>query len=277
MPLPLGDRLAFIIRDIRLYSIFTVGRDGAWPREFFATKDALGKAQMTNLWISGWLIVAAMVCDMLDGSVARLTRKTSDFGGQLDSLSDAISFGVAPAMLMVRTVFTVLREQATYVSLERVIVCVAGAYAACGILRLARFNVENEPDEAAHMKFSGLPIPGAAGGLTGLVLLLSYHEIHSSLGGPWVFYAASIILPVLTLASALLMVSRIEYPHVINQYIRGKKPFNYLVKLVVIALAMMLYPLETGAALLLGFVAWGPVRAGWKAFRERGQKPGAVA
>jgi CDP-diacylglycerol--serine O-phosphatidyltransferase len=238
----------------------------------FATKDAVGAAQMMNLWVAGWLIVAAMVCDLLDGRLARMTRKTSDFGGQLDSLSDAISFGVAPAVLMVRTVFYVLREQATYVALERVILCVAGVYVACAILRLARFNVENEPDEASHMRFTGLPTPGAAGGLTSLVLLFAYyHDHYKWFAGSWLFYSLSIVLPVLALACALLMVSRVDYPHLINQYIRGKRPFAYLVKLVVTALAVMLLPMETAAAVIVAYILWGPLRAAVSALRGRGK------
>jgi CDP-diacylglycerol---serine O-phosphatidyltransferase len=237
----------------------------------FATKDGVGAARMLNLWISGWLIVAAMVCDMLDGRLARLARRTSDFGGQLDSLSDAISFGVAPAMLMARTVLAVLRRQATSsVFLERAILCVGGVYVACAILRLARFNVENEPDEAAHMRLAGLPSPAAAGGIASLVLLLAFHFEHPWEAASWLPYAVSILLPIVALAGALLMVSRVEYPHLVNQYIRGKRPFSYLVKLVVVALGVMLAPLETAACVSLVFIVWPPLRGLARRLRKHG-------
>jgi CDP-diacylglycerol--serine O-phosphatidyltransferase len=242
----------------------------------FATKDALGTAGMWNLFLAGWMIAAAMVCDMLDGSVARLTRKTSDFGGQLDSLSDVISFGVAPAVLMVHTVFLVLGPYAQVPAFGRTILCVAGIYAACAALRLARFNVENEPDESAHRVFSGLPSPGAAAAVGAPIILLAYHGMYDHKGGElpwadgnWLFYVVSIGLPVLTLAAALLMVSRLRYPHVLNQYFRGKRPFNYLVKLVLIAIAAMLYPLEAAAVASVAFLAWGPVGAAAHALRRK--------
>jgi CDP-diacylglycerol--serine O-phosphatidyltransferase len=240
----------------------------------FATKDAQGSADMNHLFIACWLIFAAMVCDMLDGSVARLTRKTSDFGGQLDSLSDVVSFGVAPAMIMARLVFTVLGAEAAAPTVGRTILCVAGLYMACAALRLARFNVENEPDESSHMNFSGLPSPGAAAAITAPMLLLSYLAIFRSWRpvGQWQT-VVGIALPALTLVTALLMVSRIRYPHVINQYIRGKRSFSYIVKIVVIAPAIMLYPLETGSALAVTYALWGPIGAAWRAIRARGAKP----
>ena len=120
---------------------------------------------------NGLLGFAAMICDMLDGRLARLTRRTSDFGGQLDSLCDVISFGVAPAVLMLRTVMGAVHGQVgkvaflaplSDVGIERILWCAAGVYVAGAALRLARFNVENEPDESAHMLFRGLPSPGAA-------------------------------------------------------------------------------------------------------------------
>jgi CDP-diacylglycerol---serine O-phosphatidyltransferase len=245
----------------------------------FATKDGLGSAGMWNLFLAGWMIAAAMVCDMLDGSLARLTRKTSDFGGQLDSLSDVVSFGVAPAVLMVHTVFLVLGSYAQVPGFGRTILCVGGIYAACAALRLARFNVENEPDESAHRIFSGLPSPGAAAAVAAPILLLTYHAMytHRPAAGepplwadsPWLFYAISVGLPILTLAGALLMVSRLRYPHIINRYFRGKRPFNYLVKLVLIAVATMLYPLETGAVAGVGFLLWGPIGSAVHALRRK--------
>ena len=76
----------------------------------FATKDALGEATLAQPGLAGaYCIFLAMFFDMLDGRVARMTRRTTDFGGQLDSLCDVISFGAAPAMLMLRTVVMVVR------------------------------------------------------------------------------------------------------------------------------------------------------------------------
>ena len=249
----------------------------------FATKDALGEARPENLVASAWLIFLAMGFDMLDGRLARMTRRTSDFGGQLDSLADVISFGAAPAVLMLRTVVMVLRGQLQQFpslppylgvqSVERAVWCVAAVYLACAALRLARFNVENEPDESAHMSFRGLPSPGAAAVIAALVLLFEHlSEIDTGWrSATWLLVAVAVALPVATLLTALLMVSQFEYPHVINQYVRGRRPFNYLVKLVLIAIAVLLEPFVTVAAVVTIYSLTGPVAAGWRGIRRRAQ------
>ena len=245
----------------------------------FATKDALGSAGAPNMTIAAWLIFTAMAFDMLDGRLARMTRRTSDFGGQLDSLCDVISFGAAPAVLMLRLVVTVLRGQVEKIasippqlaaeSVERAVWCVAAIYLACAALRLARFNVENEPDESSHMDFRGLPSPAAAAVVAALVLLF---EHLATLQGPqgastWMLAGVGLCLPVATLAVALLMVSRFRYPHVVNQYIRGRRPFSYLVKAVVVLIAMFFEPYLTIATVVLVFALSGPIGALWRFLR----------
>src|SRR5262245_62401525 len=98
--------------------------------------------------ISGWLIIAAMVFDMLDGYVARLSKTASKFGGELDSLCDAISFGVAPAFILLK-----LGPGWERPLLHQVLAGIATLYLVCAVLRLARFNVDNTPDPASHKRF----------------------------------------------------------------------------------------------------------------------------
>ncbi len=230
----------------------------------YATKDGLADTTMSNLVFASWLLVAAMVCDMLDGRLARMTRRTSDFGGQLDSLCDIISFGVAPAIIMQRMVVFALRgmrDDIAFIPAERIALMVAGVYVACTTLRLARFNVENEPDESAHMNFSGMPSPAAAANIIALVLLAGRAIEKNWLGGNWVFILSSVVLPIITLTTALLMVGRVRYPHLVNQYIRGKKPFSYLVKLVVVVLALLIEPIVTAALATVGYTLLGLVQA----------------
>jgi CDP-diacylglycerol--serine O-phosphatidyltransferase len=236
----------------------------------FATKDALGAASLLNLQIAAWLIFAAMVFDMLDGRIARVTRRTSEFGAQLDSLCDMVSFGLAPAMLMVRTVTMVLRGHVDRIDLlwsgptvERVIWCVAGVYVACAALRLARFNVETDSDEQSHLYFRGLPTPGAAAAVAAMVLLFAdlVPREQGWRSSTWVLAAVNITLPVMTLAVAFLMVSRIQYSHVINQYLRSKKPFGFLVKLVIVLIGSILLFFITAAAMTLAYVVSGPLQA----------------
>jgi len=241
----------------------------------FATKDGLGQAQLLNLAIAAWLILASMVCDMLDGRVARMSRQATDFGGQLDTISDVISFGAAPAVLMLRTTVYGMRQLAIgshSLAIERVVWCVAAAYFACAALRLARFNVENTPREVDHMDFRGLPVPGAAAPILTLVLLLKSLLDKQWLSPRYLLPAASVVLPLVTVAVCLLMVSRIPYLHVVNQYIRGKKRFEYIVKLVVLGLIAVLQPFIAGVVFAIGFALSGPVAA----IRRRGHAPKPV-
>jgi CDP-diacylglycerol--serine O-phosphatidyltransferase len=114
---------------------------------------------------AAYLIFLAMVFDALDGRLARFARHTTDFGGQLDSLADAISFGVAPAFL------SILLFKAAYViyhpdipaEITRFVWSIGALFMSCAALRLARFNVSNEHGEQHHFSFLGLPSPAAGG------------------------------------------------------------------------------------------------------------------
>lgn len=221
-------------------------------------KDAAG-----NLSISAWLIALAMVFDMLDGRVARWTRTTSDFGAQLDSLCDVISFGAAPAVLIVRASVGILRVEYTFMSLERLIWCIAAVYVACAAIRLARFNVETDTDESAHMNFSGLPSPGAAA-CVGATVLCFMKLIEIGLPGVWekvITVCMSIFLPAVSLSVALLMVSRVKYPHLVNQYLRGKKPINYIIMIVFLLVCISLWPQVTAGIVCVIFALTPPLKA----------------
>jgi len=209
--------------------------------------------ELSYFAMSGYMILLAMIADMLDGRLARMHQSTSSFGGQLDSLCDIISFGVAPAFLMLKVLESKLAEfaglnPATETFLERFIWLAAAGYISCAAIRLARFNVENEEDESAHMSFVGLPTPAAAGVIVSLVIL--HQETLPSLNV--IIYA----LPFLALGVAVLMVSRIRYPHILNQYLKGKKPFAYLMR-VLLLLAFVILNIQYAALVLIfcGFAA----------------------
>src|SRR6516162_7358573 len=118
--------------------------------------------------LSSGLIIAAMIFDALDGYAARLSKTASDFGGQLDSLCDAISFGAAPGFLLLR-----LGQDWDKPLIRQAVAIIAALYVVCAVLRLARFNTENSPDPAAHKRFKGLPSPAAAGCVVSLAILRS--------------------------------------------------------------------------------------------------------
>jgi CDP-diacylglycerol--serine O-phosphatidyltransferase len=213
----------------------------------FASKGAtLGPGGFSCFAMSGYMVVLAMIADMLDGRLARMNQSTSSFGGQLDSLCDIISFGVAPAFLILKVLeeklagFAGLNPTAATL-LERFIWVAVAGYLSCAAIRLARFNVENEEDESAHMSFIGLPTPGAAGVIVSLVIL--HQDKLPSLNV--IIYA----LPFCALGSAALMVSRIRYPHILNQYLRGKKPFSYLIR-VLLLLAFLIWNIQVAMVLI---------------------------
>jgi CDP-diacylglycerol--serine O-phosphatidyltransferase len=208
--------------------------------------------------LSGWLIFLAMVFDALDGHVARLSRSTSDFGGQLDSLCDVVSFGVAPGFLLVKMCPTF-----TY-SHDKVWI-IAASFAACAALRLARFNVETTQDDD-HLHFSGLPSPAAAASIAGFALL--FYELRRQ--GNNLLYASEIdtavqtILPFFALLVALLMVSRIPYPHVVNQVLRGQRSFGHIVGLLFAAVAIMSIHSYSVPIICVFFVLAAPLRYLWQ-------------
>lgn len=213
-----------------------------------------------NLSWAAWLLGVSMICDMLDGQVARFARRTSDFGAQLDSLCDAISFGVAPAVLMLRAVVPELLPQpVAFLSFERTVWGVAALYVACAVLRLARFNVEHDQDrDDAHLEFTGLPSPAAAAMIASLVLLAEMLAGKPWVAGGVVEWSLGLALPLVTLAVALLMVSRVPYPHVVNRYVVGKRPFGHAIRGVLIAVAALFALHFTLVLVMALFVLSGP-------------------
>jgi CDP-diacylglycerol--serine O-phosphatidyltransferase len=216
-----------------------------------------------NFVLAGYFILLAMIADMIDGHLARMSKSTSSFGGQLDSLCDIISFGVAPAFLMFK-IFEFKVELRQSELLERFVWLAAAAYMCCAAIRLARFNVENVKEESSHTSFTGLPSPAAAGVIISLVIfhqqrLMKFFDEGS---GGFVISENILIysLPIIALLTAALMVSRVKYPHLVNQYLRGKKPIGHLMWLLA-AIGIVWWNLQLALVLLFcGFAVGGPVK-----------------
>jgi CDP-diacylglycerol--serine O-phosphatidyltransferase len=196
---------------------------------------------------SGWLIVAAMVFDMLDGYVARMSRTTSMFGLQLDSLCDAISFGLAPAFLLLRLGPGWQPDPRHHQALA----VIATLYMVCAILRLARFNIEATPDPLWGKRFRGLPSPGAAGCIASLAILRGEAAQRFPLHSEQIQFAVEIGAAVGALGVALLMVSRIPYPHLTKQILRGKRSLSHIVQVVVAVFVLYLF-----RELAVGLLFW---------------------
>src|SRR3954454_16835455 len=118
---------------------------------------------------AAYMIFVALLFPGLDGRLARFTRHTTDFGGQLDSLADVISFGVAPAFIALQLFKSY--HPGIHPTFSRLIWAIGALYLSCSAMRLARFNVSNEHGEQHHYSFLGLPSPGAAGAVTALILM----------------------------------------------------------------------------------------------------------
>jgi CDP-diacylglycerol---serine O-phosphatidyltransferase len=188
-------------------------------------------------------ILAAVVCDSLDGTVARLTRSVSEFGKEFDSLSDVVSFGVAPAVLIY---IAYLQEGAATRSFTSPMGgMVATFFVICGALRLARFNVfQSERQDL----FFGLPIPAAGGSIAAFTLFWEYFKESLALEVQAVFW----ILGPYTVALSLLMVSNVRYPKKTMKLfiLSPRKAFPFLV-LCVVGIATFHYAREYSPSIVL--------------------------
>ncbi|MBC7966222.1 MAG: phosphatidylcholine/phosphatidylserine synthase [Fuerstia sp.] len=233
----------------------------------------------SELVMAAYLIFLAMVFDMLDGSAARLTNQTSDFGAQLDSLSDAISFGVAPAFLMLQLVHPDHNLMNSIVTVPfhyppQIPWAIAVLFMVCAILRLARFNVETD-EEDSHNFFSGLPSPAAAGVVASFPLGVSKLKEWMSATGtmswaqPVAHYLLPtlvILLPLITLAVATLMVSRIRYAHFFNQMIRRRQSRKQILQIVFAMVLVSVIHKITLPVLFCVFAFSSPIRAFWERY-----------
>jgi len=227
----------------------------------------LPKTNISYFALAGYLIFLGMVADVLDGHLARISKSTSSFGAQLDSLCDVITFGVAPAFLMLKLVqahlhyFDFVNNQPAALS-GRVVFLIAILYVMCAIIRLARFNVETSVEDA-HLSFAGLPSPPAAGTIVSLVIfqqdllpkITKWPEEFINASG----FAAVWALPIITLLAGILMVTRIPYPHIVNRVLRGKKQFSTFL-LVVFTVLLIIWNIQLAMALgFCVFVVYGLV------------------
>ena len=184
-------------------------------------------------------IIIALVIDFLDGAVARFAKATSDFGMELDSLADLVSFGVAPGMLAY--VFAMQ-------PFGRIGWLAAFLFAACGALRLARFNIQTKKLDTRY--FVGLPVPAAAGIVVSSVLFLgespSLVVLEYQVLSPEVTSALMVVLVTVT---AFLMVSKVRYRSLKEIDISRRHPFTILISVI---LAMLVIASEP-RLLLFGF------------------------
>jgi CDP-diacylglycerol---serine O-phosphatidyltransferase len=186
------------------------------------------------------LIMVAFVCDGLDGRVARLSRTSSQFGVEYDSLSDIVAFGVAPAGLAYSWA---LRP------LGAVAIVISGLFVVSAGLRLARFNVQTGTTD--KRRFTGLPVPGAAAMIAGIVLAYSYFELNSP-------RALCVVMAPLTAALAALMISRIPYPSFKVLHFRKRVQIELMAGVLVVVAMLLAMPQFTVFMLATAYVLSGP-------------------
>jgi CDP-diacylglycerol--serine O-phosphatidyltransferase len=238
-----------------------------------------GYEPATAQFVAGCLILLAMLFDGLDGAAARWAGQTSRFGAELDSLCDAISFGAAPAFLML----AMAKSQEVGIP-PRLLFVAAALYVVGAVLRLARFNVEPPPapELAAEEKakgFTGLPSPAAASVVASFPIalfgpqLVSDAEVSASaaLMDLW----AARLLPLVTFCVALLMVSRVRYAHLFKQLLRRGRNRKLLL-VVVFALAVVTVVPRVAVPILVCWYAFAPPVAALWARYLRGPQPAAA-
>lgn len=216
------------------------------------------------LTIEGRYLLAAaavfggMVLDALDGKVARLTRTTTQFGVEYDSLADVVSFGVAPALLVYMWALARLWELGR--GAGRIGVGAAFLFVLCAALRLARFNVLTGSSDRRY--FVGLPSPGAAGAVAAVVVAFADAELGR---------VSLVLLTVATCLLAFLMISNVRYHSFKELDFAKRHPFGVLL---VAALGSVIAYAMGETFLFLGFSVYalsGPAR--WAALRRHEPAP----
>jgi CDP-diacylglycerol--serine O-phosphatidyltransferase len=194
-----------------------------------------------NYMAAAIAILVAMIFDVLDGKSARMTNSTSHFGLEYDSLSDVVSFGVAPGLLLYSWA---LSGQGTFG------VAVMFAYVAMGAVRLARFNATAGVSDGKY--FTGLAIPAAAGVVASMVIFDHYIVRIGAEVKP-------IVVLVITLVLSFLMVSTIKYRSFKDLKFRGRQHITYLVWGILGLVLVAAWPEVMLFVMFAGYALLGPV------------------
>ncbi len=192
------------------------------------------------------LIGIAVLLDGLDGRIARMTNTTSDFGRELDSLADAITFGVAPAVLAWMWGFHLLpamEDPEIRQNLLRFGWLACFVFLTAGVARLARFNIQvnpqpSNPGRPGRKYFVGMPIPAGAGIIAAVVHLSRGAPIGASPWGPWWLAALWLLLIV---AIAFLMVSTWRFYSFKDIDLRSRRPFRVVIFVAVVIASIIFY------------------------------------
>ena len=215
-----------------LPSLFTTGNVFCGFYSFIA-------ALNNQYYLAAWAIVLAIVFDFLDGRIARMTKTTSAFGMQYDSLADIISFGMAPAFLSYAWVLK---------PFGRVGWMAAFLYLLCSALRLARFNV-TKPDIQGQY-FIGLPTPAAAAVIASI--MIAFENLFGTRIHPGIMVAVVYSL-------AFLMVSNIKYPAFKKFEFRKRVSFTRFLFVILVLYVLATIPKIALFMISFAYILMGPV------------------
>jgi len=203
------------------------------------------------------LIGGATVLDMLDGRIARLTGTQSEFGAELDSLADAVSFGVAPALLAYVWALSLV-PRAGWPA--------AFLFTVCGVMRLARFNVQRQAVDGRY--FVGLPIPAGAAQVAAVVFALPEppgDRLHAAL------------VLALVVVLAFLMVSTFRYRSFKGIDLRRRRSYLTVLAIAILFLLIAAHPEATLLAATSLYTVSGPLAWAFSALRRRKEPPAEAA
>ncbi len=213
------------------------------------------------LHFSALLLLVAAFADLLDGAVARAIRAESEFGVIFDSLADAVSFGVAPSVLLLKSLSL---EPGTGLSFYAMLGCML--YSICGVLRLVRYNVkkgENKGDPealaAAKKHFTGLPIPASA--LAAVSANLLFASPFMDVVFPMSQETKAIVLSSIMIILGYFMVSRWKFPS--SKALHFRVPSFQLVFVTVMLAIFIIYGVLYFFPLMLAVIVWAYVVLGW--------------
>ena len=192
-------------------------------------------------------VFIAMILDGLDGRVARMTNTQSEFGAEYDSLSDLISFGLAPALVMYQ--WSLVHMQSMGAAWGKAGWMAAFIYVACAALRLARFNTQIGTVDKRY--FVGLPSPASAGIMVGMVWVINDLGIQGS--------AAQVPAFLMTMFAGLLMVSNVSFYSFKDLDFKNKVPFLAILVIVLVFALTTIDPPKVLFAVFMAYSLSGPI------------------
>lgn len=219
---------------------------------------------------AAWLIMVAILFDAFDGEAARLLHQRTKFGAELDSLSDSISFGIAPAVLIFVWAHISFKEMGFPIIYSRLIYVVLTIFVLAVVIRLSRFSIESGSHDDYSKRFKGLPSPAGGGFLASLVILqigfiksdsfvyqifgrlLTHTHIESL--NLFIYW----ILPLIIMVLAFLMVSNIPYPHALKTILGDKPKLQYFLYVFTVFGIMWLIRELSFFVFFIAYIVGGP-------------------